>query len=83
MPGSLPEALAAQEQELLALLRLRQEKMAQADGRQLPALLAELAQLRDKLQALWDELAASSPEYVALRRGEPLAWQALQRVLAQ
>lgn len=82
MPGSLPEAQAAREQELLALLRLRQEKVAQADGRQLPMLLSELAQLRDQLEGLWDDLAIPSPEYVALRRGEPLDWQALQEVLA-
>jgi hypothetical protein len=82
MPGSLPEVLATREQELLALLHLRQEEVASADGRQLPALLAELAQLRDQLQDLWGELAISSPEYVALRRGEPLSWPVLQEVLA-
>jgi len=80
--GSLPESLATREQELLALLRLRQEEVTQADGRQLPALLVELAQLRGQLQALWDELSISWPEYVTLRRGEPLSLQALQEVLS-
>jgi len=42
----------------------------------------ELAELRDQLQAPWDQLAVSSPEYVTLRRGEPLSWTALQEVLA-
>lgn len=82
MPGSLPTELAKREQELLGLLHLRQEEMAQMNnGRQLPALLAELAQLREQLQALWNEMATLSPEYVAMRRGEPLSWPALQEVL--
>jgi tetratricopeptide (TPR) repeat protein len=82
VPVTLPAALVAQEQELLATLRLRQEEVAQANSPKLPALLAELAQLRDQLQTLWDEVAVSLPEYVALRRGEPLSWRILQEILA-
>lgn len=81
-PGSGPEELAMREQELLALLRLRQEEAVRGDGRQLPTLLAELAQLREQLDLVWQEMAAADPEYVALRRSEPLSWVRLRDVLA-
>jgi len=41
----------------------------------------ELHDTQQQLNALWDKMALHSEEYVALRRGSVISWDALQRLL--
>lgn len=46
---------------------------------------AEVVDLSDRLQAIWKEIAgeSSASEYISLRRGEPLGWQAVQSLIQE
>lgn len=71
----LPNDLFIQEQELLNQLRLiGQQATAEAVTRH----LKEQHDIWHNLQQLWREMELSAGEYVALRRGRPLAWPELQ-----
>jgi tetratricopeptide (TPR) repeat protein len=83
-PVTLPQHLIAVEQELLQTVRSYQRQIGPANRHQLPVLLNALAQAQARLQTLWEQMAEipAAAEYVALRRGEPVSWPALQGCLS-
>ena len=46
---------------------------------------AKVVDLSDRLQAIWKEISSepSASEYISLRRGEPLGWQAVQSLIRE
>jgi tetratricopeptide (TPR) repeat protein len=80
-PPSLPASLSQTERDLLVALRARQHETAKPDAQRAPNLLAELAQLRTRLHALWEEMASLAPEYIGLRQGQTLGWRDIQELL--
>lgn len=74
-PRQLANDLFVQEQELLTQMRLiGQQATAEAVTRH----LKEQQDVWHNLQQLWREMEPLAGEYVALRRGRPLTWPALQ-----
>ncbi|MCA9874626.1 MAG: tetratricopeptide repeat protein [Anaerolineales bacterium] len=74
-PQQLPNDLFVQERELLTQLRLLGQQATAEGGTR---YLKEQHDLWHNLRQLWREIELSAGEYVALRRGQPLACPELQ-----
>jgi tetratricopeptide (TPR) repeat protein len=81
-PVSLPSLLVQQEHELLPILRLRSLDVTRGEARYARVAISEVTQLREKLEALWEEMASFAPEYVDQRRGVTLQWKDAKEVLS-
>lgn len=71
-PVGVDEKLLNQEQELLSALNHASTQV-------------EVVDLSERLQVLWNQMAdaPTAIEYISLRRGQPLGWQAVQSLLQQ
>lgn len=83
---NLPDAVRPdwqQEQQLLDHINdLRSSLFSDAkDANDSLATQKELHETLRRLNALWDKMAVHCGEYVALRRGSVISWDALQRLL--
>ena len=75
----LPEQL--QEREAAVMLGIRstyQQLVSEEDGRRQSELMREFDVKREELGLILDELEDTHPEYVAIRRGEPIGFKRLK-----
>lgn len=81
LPTAMPAHLRQQENQLLA--RLRQLLYTRFDGEvgESLALTNQIGRLEVELNTVWQEMEAVAPDYVDLRRGRPLVWTVVQRLL--
>jgi len=74
-------SLLQREAGLVAQLRVLTKGLATASGKRRMALLQRANKIRKALHALLDDIAQVTPEYVDLRRGEPLSFRKLRQLL--
>ena len=73
VPQSIPENLRSKEKQLLESIRI-QDRQARATEKadQASLLSQEITKLQSELSTLYDQIVDFAPEYVDLRRGQPL-----------
>ncbi len=79
-PPGAPETVLAEEAETRRLLRA-QEADLRVGGSADAALLTDYRRTLSRLHRLEDRLAELAPEYVSMRRGERLGWNAVTALL--
>lgn len=79
-PPGAPETVLAEEAETRRLLRA-QEADLRVGGSADAALLTDYRRTMSRLHRLEDRLAELAPEYVSMRRGERLGWNAVTALL--
>jgi CHAT domain-containing protein/Tfp pilus assembly protein PilF len=73
VPQSIPKNLQSKEKELLESIRIRDRQARTTEKADQAYLLSqEITKLQSELGNLYDQLEEFAPEYVDLRRGEPL-----------
>ena len=73
VPKSIPKSIQSKEKQLLESIRIR-DRQARATEKadQAYSLSQEIAKLQSELSTLYDQMVDFAPEYVDLRRGQPL-----------
>ncbi len=72
VPNSVPSDLQASERRLLAIERGLQDREGRSDYESTAYRRQRLREVHDELEACWTAMAAHAPEYVRLRRGDPV-----------
>lgn len=80
-PPQLAENLYRREQALLEQLRGLLSAQRRATGKRLMKLEEQLGETEQELKRVWQKMAQSAPEHVALRQGSPISWQEVQKCL--
>jgi len=68
--------------ESVCLAKLRALQIAQSRRRYVHTEFGEIEGIRDSLNAIYDRLELLDPEYVSLRRGQPLSLTKIQEMLS-
>ena len=80
-PKDVDTSLLRREAELVEQLRVLTKGLATASGERRMTLLQRANKTYRALEALLNDVAQVTPEYVALRHGEPVTWEDLQACL--
>ena len=80
-PPQLAENLYRREQTLLEQLRGLLSAQRGATGKRRMKLEDQLGETEQELKRVWEKMAPSAPEHVALRQGSPISWEEIQRCL--
>ncbi|MGB5632741.1 MAG: tetratricopeptide repeat protein, partial [Waterburya sp.] len=81
-PASIPQALQEREAHLLKLERSLQDHEAKEEVQSETYRLERLREIRNDLQACWENMKPFAPEYVQLRLGEIMTLQACKSLLS-
>jgi len=73
VPKSIPKSIQSKEKQLLESIRMRDRQARTTEkADQAYSLSQEIAKLQSELNTLYDQIVDFAPEYVDLRRGQPL-----------
>ncbi|MFZ5916398.1 MAG: CHAT domain-containing protein [Chloroflexota bacterium] len=90
VPAVLPPDVARQERDMLGDLRHIAAELVQLEGAWIPEAARSVRRnelfrrqecARERYDGLLNEVSSLAPEYVALRRGEPIVYSAIQSLL--